>query len=71
MSPRQNKAVTQAKGGKFGGGATIHLLSVIWPQSRGEAGAAPPPLLSVSNPLSKGGEWVSGEEGEGATEIDA
>lgn len=58
LSQRQNKAATQTMGGKFVSGGTIHLLSVIWPQSRGEVGAAPPPLLSVSNPFSKVGEWV-------------
>lgn len=27
-----------------------HSLSLIWPQSQGKFGAAPPPLLSISNP---------------------
>lgn len=62
-TPRQtrNKAATQAMGGKFAGEATIHLLLVIWPRSRGEVGAASPPLLSVSNPCRNAGERVEEE----------
>lgn len=70
LSPRQNKAVAQAMGGKFGSGATIHLLSVIWPQSHGEVSPAPPPLLSVSNPLSKKGRMGIGEGGQRREQCD-